>query len=265
MERVKFGPPRARVATATFRPSTQTWLSQVLAQGEYAVEILDVSADPVRRVTQAPPDLVILEVKTPSTYGLSLLREIKSQVPDVPVLVVTSTMSSTQALKVIRDGAQECVAKLSEGPFLATRVRRLLEFGGRAQGPIATRRSAASPSGDLHVALPELHETSTGRLDAERIANFLEVPLSKLVAGLGANYAAVHKTPSADSLQEKLIPVKRSLEILATVLGDRRAILRWLNSPHPDLGTRTPMQVILGGQVGAVRTILENAIAGTPT
>ena len=265
MERVKFGKPRARIATATLRSSTRIWLSQVLEKGEQGPELLDVSADPVHRVTQARPDLVILEVKTPSTSGLSLLREIKSHVPDVPVLVVTSSINSTQANKVIRDGAQECILKLSEGPFLATRVSRLLDLGVRAHGHGATIRPAEERSGGLHVALPELHDTSTGRLNAERIAEFLDVPLSKLVAGLGANYAAVHKTPAADSLQDKLIPVTRSLEILAIVLGDRKAILRWLNSPHPDLGTRTPMQVILDGQVGAVRTILENAIAGTPT
>jgi CheY-like chemotaxis protein len=265
MERVKLGSPRVRIATATVRHSTQTWLSQVLEKGEYRLEIMDVSTDPVRRLSQASPDLVILEVKTPSTHGLSLLREIKSHVPEVPVLVVTSTINSTQAHKVIRDGAEDCVVRGSEGPFLARRVYRLLEFGGRVGGPHAMGRPAAERRGDLHVALPELHETSTGRLDAEKIADFLEVPLSKLAAGLGANYAAVHKTPAADSLQDKLIPIKRSLEILATVLGDRRTILRWLNSPHPDLGTRTPMQVILDGHVGAVRTILENAIAGTPT
>jgi uncharacterized protein (DUF2384 family) len=39
----------------------------------------------------------------------------------------------------------------------------------------------------------------------------------------------------------------------------------WLNSPHPDLGEKTPLEVILGGQADAVVTLLENAIAGLPS
>jgi hypothetical protein len=38
-----------------------------------------------------------------------------------------------------------------------------------------------------------------------------------------------------------------------------------LNSPHPDLGERTPLDVMLNGQADAVVTLLENAVAGLPS
>ena len=79
------------------------------------------------------------------------------------------------------------------------------------------------------------------------------------------NYTTVHKTPAAPSIQGPLAPIKRSLEILENMLGERATVLAWLNSPHPDLGMRTPIEVILEGNAEAVHTILENALAGQPT
>ena len=39
----------------------------------------------------------------------------------------------------------------------------------------------------------------------------------------------------------------------------------WMNSPHPDLGGRTPLGTILEGKAEAVVTMLENAMMGLPT
>jgi uncharacterized protein (DUF2384 family) len=57
---------------------------------------------------------------------------------------------------------------------------------------------------------------------------------------------------------------KRVLVILSDMLGKRETVLAWLNSSHPDLGDRTPMQVILEGHISAVLAVLENALAGVP-
>src|SRR5882724_2731294 len=95
------------------------------------------------------------------------------------------------------------------------------------------------------LTLQELHDPETGRLDAGRVAEFLKIPLKQLAAGLGKNYSTVHKTPAAFTLQPALQSIKRSLEILEKVFEDRSVVLAWLNNPHPDLGRRTPMEVIL--------------------
>jgi hypothetical protein len=115
------------------------------------------------------------------------------------------------------------------------------------------------------VTLAELNDPTTGRLDARRVAEYLHIPLSHLAAALGKKYHTVHKTPAALSLQPGLLPIKRSLDILARVFRDDAMVRIWLNSPHPDLGLRTPMQVILEGHAAAVETILANAIEGIPT
>jgi len=113
--------------------------------------------------------------------------------------------------------------------------------------------------------LPQLHDPATGRLDAQRIAAYLGVPLSQLARALGKRYQTLHKTPGAPSVQDGLRPIKVSLDILASVFHDDAAVRVWLNSPHPDLGLRTPLQVILEGHAGAVETMLANASEGIPS
>lgn len=116
----------------------------------------------------------------------------------------------------------------------------------------------------LVVTLQELHDPQTGRLDAERVAEYLKIPLKSLAGSLGKSYASVHKTPTGASLQPALQSIKRILEILEQVLVNRPAVLAWLNSPHPDLGRRTPLSVLLEGQPGVVEDMLEAALWGLP-
>ena len=122
----------------------------------------------------------------------------------------------------------------------------------------------ASASPLLSVPLVELHNPDSGRIDASKVAAFLAVALPQVAAAVGANYAAVHKTPDAIGLQPGLGPIKRSLGLISRVTRNRREARAWLNSPHPDLEEQTPLEVILSGRADAVVTLLENAIAGLP-
>ena len=115
------------------------------------------------------------------------------------------------------------------------------------------------------LTLQELHDPETGRLDACQVAEFLKIPLKKLAEGLGKNYSTVHKTPTAFALQAPLRSIERILEILDDVFSNRAQVLAWLNHSHPDLGGRTPLDVICEGYVDAVEDMLEAALMGIPS
>ena len=117
----------------------------------------------------------------------------------------------------------------------------------------------------LPVPLAALHNPESGRIDASKVAAFLAVALPQIAAAVGARYATVHKTPDALSLQKGLGPIKRSLALISRGTRNRREARAWLNSPHPDLGEKTPLEVMLSGHADAVVTLLENAIAGLPS
>lgn len=123
----------------------------------------------------------------------------------------------------------------------------------------------ASSRAAFAVPLPQLHHPESGRIDAMKVAEYLAIPLSDLAQALDAKYPSVHKTPDAATIQRRLAPFKRILELISRVTRNRREARAWLNNPHPDLGDRTPIDVMLTGHAGAVVTLLENAIAGLPS
>jgi hypothetical protein len=148
--------------------------------------------------------------------------------------------------------------------------------GKVVSGPASRRDSAwdrqwdliypsTSRPGSLRIPLQELHDGRSGRLDAAKFAGYLDRPLKQIAEGMGKKYSAVHKTPAAPDLQPFLQSVKTSLVILEDVFSTRSAVLAWLNHPHPDLGERTPLDVILQGHPDAVKHMLQAAVIGTPS
>jgi len=229
---------------------TRNRLHKVLAQHWDTLATDGTAA--LDQIRTSRPDLVILDdIMMPRRSGLELLREL-SESRNLPVVVLTAT--KTEANKALAHGADDYVLKPFHSKELLLRVRSLLN-----KSRIADAQNA------LRVTLQELHDQGTGRLDAKRIADYLGVPLKELARALGVKYTTAHKTPHSAALQDGLRPVKRCLEILASMIGDQATVRAWLNSPHPDLGMRTPIEVILNGRVGALSTILENALAGIPT
>jgi hypothetical protein len=118
--------------------------------------------------------------------------------------------------------------------------------------------------GGLQVILPELHDAASGRIDAQKLAAYMGVPLKRFAEGLHLNYKAIHRNPSADAFQLALKPVKRSVEILHEFFSKPETVRVWLNTSHPDLDGHTALEMILANNPMAVLRILENAAAGVP-
>lgn len=72
-------------------------------------------------------DLVLSDIVMPEMDGLKLLAEIRSQDPDVPVIMVTAMHDISIALEAIRAGAYDYILKPFEKDQLQLSVRRALE------------------------------------------------------------------------------------------------------------------------------------------
>jgi hypothetical protein len=126
----------------------------------------------------------------------------------------------------------------------------------KLQEELHALRGAEPPT----LILRELHDKKTGRIDAQKVADFIAVPLKRLAEGLGLNYKAVHRDPSGVSFQEALQPVKRALEYLSQAFKNDPATIRaWLNTSHPMLDGKTSLEMILQGKAFAVDRLLGNA------
>ena len=206
-------------------------------------------------VKRNEPDVIILDLKASNENGLEFLKQIRKVSRNSTVIVLTARSRTSDIPKALELGANDFLVKQIDN----------IEFEERINRAVTAANQTSSSRVHIKIWLPQLHDPKTGRIAADKVAAHLAIPLKQLARAVGANYATVHKTPAADSLQSALIPVKRSLEILHELLRDPAAEKAWLNTSHPDLGMRTPLQVILEGNGSALSTILENALEGIPS
>jgi hypothetical protein len=151
---------------------------------------------------------------------------------------------------------------------LLERRPEILERAAELQSQVAAMQEKLQTLlrgvGGLQVVLPKLHDETSGRIDAQKLAVYMGVPLKRLAEGLQLNYKAIHRNPSAEAIQPPLKPVKRSMEILNEFFNKPETVRVWLNTPHPDLDGHTALEMILADNPIAVLRILENAAAGVP-
>lgn len=72
-------------------------------------------------------DLIILDVELPDVSGLSLLETFRESNPDIPVIVITAHSSVDIALKAMKMGANDFIAKPFDKTRLEVTVNNLLE------------------------------------------------------------------------------------------------------------------------------------------
>ena len=211
----------------------------------------------VDEVAELKPDLVLVDYKFVSKEKMSsLVRRFKEVSPRTPVLLVV-TRESTPSAATGWD-----VADLIVKPFtdfeLSFRIDRCLE---------AARSAAVAVEAEVRDERPLTTDTTfrdpeSGRLDARLLAEYMDVPLKKLAVALDENYKALHKSPAKATLQDKLSPLERILTLLSERFAERGKGRAWLNTPHPDLGGRTALAVILEGHISVVHEMLEAAALG---
>ncbi len=76
-------------------------------------------------------DLLVLDLNLPGLDGLDLLRQVRPQKPNMPVLVLTARSRVEDRVQSLDAGADDCLIKPFSFTELSARVRALLRRGGR--------------------------------------------------------------------------------------------------------------------------------------
>src|SRR6185437_11802966 len=102
-------------------------LSLLLRDGGYEVATAASPAEALSALRQSPPDLVLLDLNyqrdtTSGAEGLELLRQIRAQHCELPVVILTGWATVTLAVEAMRLGAQDFLEK----PWENARVRAIV-------------------------------------------------------------------------------------------------------------------------------------------
>ena len=99
------------------------------AKGDpFEVEIADRLSAAVERLGQGGIDAVLLDLALPDSEGWGTFDTIKGKAPAVPVIVLTGLGDEALALKMVKKGAQDYVAKMElNGGILPRAIRYAVE------------------------------------------------------------------------------------------------------------------------------------------
>jgi DNA-binding NarL/FixJ family response regulator len=80
----------------------------------------------LKKLPEAKPDLVIVDISLPNSSGIELIKAIRSQFEELPVLVVSMHDESLYAERAMRAGAMGYVMKQEPSKTVKTAVRKVL-------------------------------------------------------------------------------------------------------------------------------------------
>ena len=86
-------------------------LTDTLELGGYKVIAAEDAESALVALNQQHIDLVVSDIQMGDMSGLSLLRSIKSRLPNMPVLLMTAFATINDAVQAMREGATDYLSK----------------------------------------------------------------------------------------------------------------------------------------------------------
>ncbi|MEM9150313.1 MAG: response regulator [Cyanobacteria bacterium P01_F01_bin.3] len=170
-------------------------------------------------LSQKAYDLVLLDLHLPDGEGLSLIKQLKQQVPETPVVILTGTHDDSLAAEALKEGAQDYVLK--SDTFSPTRLEKI---GHTDLGNWLVRRiQYAIKRAELARAMAEQQKIDNARsfLAKQELAS---TALHKVGAGLL-------------SIQANLFIQAGDYEAAEPLLGSALALRKsLLGQLHPEVG-----------------------------
>jgi two-component system, NtrC family, response regulator HydG len=120
-------PHKARVLVVDDDPSALSALRQLLTGDGYTVESAEDGKAAMAIAEERPPDVVVTDLDMPRMNGMELLKKLREQDPDLPVLVVTSLQDLGKAVEAMRAGAEDYLTKPVDFDTLGVAIERALE------------------------------------------------------------------------------------------------------------------------------------------
>ena len=109
-------------------------LAEQLRADGYDVATARDGMEALRRLENAWPDLVLLDMMMPRLDGISLAREIKARA-DLPIIVLTAIDAADSKAELLDEVAEDYVTKPYHYPELRARINRVLRrLGDRLPG-----------------------------------------------------------------------------------------------------------------------------------
>lgn len=125
-------------------------ISEILIDEGYTTRLAGTADDAMREVTSQSPGLLILDIwlKDSDMDGIDILKKVKSDYPEVPVVIISGHGNIEIAVAAIKQGAYDFIEKPFNIDQLLVVIRRAMETSRLRRENITLRKKDA-PVGDL--------------------------------------------------------------------------------------------------------------------
>ena len=181
--------PRVLVVDDT--PRNVRLLDAVLSSNGFSVASASSGSEALERVSDDPPDLVLLDIQMPGMGGFEVCRRLRAgaETQFLPVVMVTSSDSEIR-VDAINAGADDFVAKPFNQQELLARVRSLVRIK-RYHDTIETQRAELAEWNKTLAARVESQVEELERMQTLR--RFLSPTLAELILSQGESILESHR------------------------------------------------------------------------
>ncbi len=154
-------PENASILIIDDEENLRRTLAMIIKREGYSVTMASTVKEARELLRSSTFNLAFLDLKLPDINGLTFLPELRSQYPDMPVLILTAHDKLEAATEAVRKGARDYLLKPVDPPMIVQRVKEVLA------------EQAEPPAGRKHYA--HLHKL----LREQKLAGSPETPTPK--------------------------------------------------------------------------------------
>jgi DNA-binding response OmpR family regulator len=129
-------------------PAITDNLAPFLQRAGFSVTVAHTGEDALARVRAASPDLVVLDVLLPGMDGRAVLRQVRHERRQVPIILLTQVGESGERTMALEEGADDYLNKPFDPHELVARIRAVLRRG-RTEGGSSLRSAQKLRSGSV--------------------------------------------------------------------------------------------------------------------
>jgi DNA-binding response OmpR family regulator len=149
------------------RPMQRT-LQRLFESDSLEVRIASDGEEGLESYRLEPPNVVVLDLKLPGLSGKELCRSFKTEMPAVPIVVLSANADVDDKVVLLELGADDYVTKPFSPKELLARVRRAMRRNLRRQSAGASVESASPHDllvfGDVEIDFTSMEAKRSGKL-----------------------------------------------------------------------------------------------------
>src|SRR5438270_682619 len=119
--------PKARILIVDDEESTRELFAELLQRWGYDIDQTADGHGALKMAAETHPDVIISDLVMPKLDGLALVRALREEQPDTPVVIITGKGTIDAAVEAVREGVFDFVEKPLDPARLKIILQRALE------------------------------------------------------------------------------------------------------------------------------------------